>query len=76
MSNTTISYTPRDHKAILKAANSSIKSLGIQIDAELNFNSHTTNICTFAVNQPHALIRFRKFLIWEEKKVLVHSYFY
>ena len=36
---------------------SSVKPLGIQIDAELNLNLHMTNICGFAVSQFKALIR-------------------
>ena len=36
---------------------SSVKPLGIQVDAELNLNLHMTNICGFAVNQFKALIR-------------------
>ena len=34
-----------------------VKPLGIQTDAELNFNLHMTNICGFAVNQFKAIIR-------------------
>ena len=55
---------------------SSVKLLGVQIDAELNFNLHNANICRSAANQLNALIRLRKFLGFEEKKVLINSYFY
>ena len=44
---------------------SSVKLLGIQIEAGLNFNLHIANICRSAVNQLSALIRLRKFLGFE-----------
>ena len=55
---------------------SSVKLLGVQIDAELNFNLHIANICKSAANQLNALTRLKKFLGFEEKKVLINSYFY
>ena len=55
---------------------SSVKPLGDQIAAELNFNLHNLNICRSAVNQLNALVRPRKFLGFEEKKALINSYFY
>ena len=54
----------------------SVKLLRVQIDAELNFNLHIANICRSVADQPNALIRLRKFLGFEEKKVLINSYFY
>ena len=58
-----------DHKFV--KAKSSAKPLGVQIFAELNFNSHITiNMCRSAANQLKALVRLRKFLGFEEKKVL------
>ena len=62
-----------DNKAV--KIKSSVKFLGVQIDAELNFNLHIVNICRSAVNQLNALIRLRKFLDSEEKTVLINSYF-
>ena len=44
---------------------SSVKLLGIQIEAGLNFNLHIANICRSAANQLSALIRLRKFLGFE-----------
>ena len=55
---------------------SSVKLLGVQIDAELNVNLHIANICRSATNQLDALIRLRKLLGFEDKKVLIISYFY
>ena len=43
--------------------------LGIQIDAELNFSLHIANISRSTSNQPNALIRLRKFLGFQEKKI-------
>ena len=63
-----------DNKAV--KVKSSVKLLGVQIDAELNFNLHIANICRSAVNQLNALIRLRKFFGFEEKTVLINSYFY
>ena len=55
---------------------SSVKLLGVQTDAELNFNLHIANICRSAANLLNALIRLKKFFGSEEKKVLINSYFY
>ena len=55
---------------------SSVKLLGVQRDAELNFNLHMASICRSAANPLNALIRLKKFLGSEEKKVLINSYFY
>ena len=62
-----------DNKAV--KIKSSVKFLGVQIDAELNFNLHIVNVCRSAANQLNALIRLRKFLDSEEKTVLINSYF-
>ena len=60
---------------IIKAS-SSVKLLGVQIDDQLNFNLHISNICRSAANQLNALIRLKRFLDFEEKKTLNNSYFY
>ena len=60
---------------IIKAS-SSVKLLGVQIDDQLNFNLHISNICRSAANQLYALIRLKCFLAFEEKKTLINSYFY
>ena len=54
---------------------SSVKLLGIQLDEKLNFNLHISNICKSAANQLNSLIRLKKFMNFEEKKVLINSYF-
>ena len=60
---------------IIKAS-SSVKLFGVQIDDQLNFNLHISNICRSAANQLNALIRLKRFLTFEEKKTLISSYFY
>ena len=60
---------------IIKAS-SSVKLLGVQIDDQLNFNLHISNICRSAANQLNALIRLKRFLAFEEKKTLINIYFY
>ena len=55
---------------------SSIKLLGVQIDAELNFSLHIANICRSAANQLNSIIKLRKFLGFEGQKILINSYFY
>ena len=53
-----------------------VKLLGVQKDDKLNFNLYITNICRFTANQLNALIRLKRFLSFEGKKMLVKSYFY
>ena len=60
---------------IIKAS-SSVNRLGVQIDDQLNFNLHISNICRSAANQLNALIRLKRFLAFEEKKTLINSYVY
>ena len=53
----------------------SVKLLDLQLDDKLNFNLHISNICKSAANQLDALIRLKKFINFEEKKILISSYF-
>ena len=46
------------------------------IHNKLNFNLHITKIYRSAANQLPALIRIWMFLNFEEKKMLINSYFY
>ena len=54
-------------------AKSSVNLLGVQVDAELNFNLHIAHIYRFAASQLNALIGLRIFLGFEEKKVVINS---
>ena len=60
---------------IIKAS-PSVNLLGVQIDDQLNFSLHISNICRSAANQLNALIRLKRFLTFEVKKTLINSYFY
>ena len=53
----------------------SVEILRIQLDDELDFSPHISNICKSAANQLNALIRLQKFLSFKEKKILINSYF-
>ena len=37
---------------------------------------HISNICKSAANQVNALFRLKKFMNFDEKKILINSYFY
>ena len=52
----------------------SVDILGITIDDQLNFNLHIDNICQKSANQLKALIRLKRFLGNEERKVLINSF--
>ena len=54
---------------------SSVELLGIQIDDNLEFNLHISNICRSAANQLNALFRLKRFLGYKEKRILINSYF-
>ena len=54
---------------------SSVKILGLQLNDELNFNLHISNICKSTANQLNASIRLKKSINFEEKKILINSYF-
>ena len=51
-----------------------VELLGIQIDDELNFNLHISNICRSAANQLYVIMRLNRFLGFQEKKILINSY--
>ena len=52
------------------------KLLEIQLHNRLNFNLHINNICKSASNQLSASVRLKKFLSFEQKKVLVNSFIF
>ena len=77
-----ILYKNNHIQAMIKSGNkvvkvrSSINLFEAQNDAELNFNLCIVNICRPETNQLNALILLRKFLGFEEKKVVISNYFY
>ena len=52
----------------------SVDILVITIDDKLNFNLHINKNCLKSVNQLNALVRLKRFLGNEEKKVLINSF--
>ena len=53
---------------------SSVELLGIQIDDKLNFKLYISNICRSTSNQSIALIRLKRFLGFEEKRIVIKSF--
>ena len=53
----------------------SVKLLGLQLENKMNLNMHISNICKSAANQLNALIRLKKFMNFEEKKILLNRNF-
>ena len=53
---------------------SQVKLLGVEIDDKLNFGQHINCICKSPGNQLNALIRLKRFLGFQDKKVLVNSF--
>ena len=53
---------------------SQVKLLGVEIDDKLNFGQHINCICKSPANQLNALIRLKRFLGFQDKKVLVNSF--
>ena len=48
--------------------------LGINLDDNLNFNLHVTNIFRSAANQLNALIKLKSYLSFHAKTILISSY--
>ena len=54
----------------------SVKLLGIQLDYELNFDPHISELCRKAATQLNVLKRLRSHIGFEERKVFVQSFVY
>ena len=69
---------PTEFKIDNKIINSeeSVKSLGLEIDSKLNFDKHISKLCSKSAGQLNALIRLKKYLRFEERKVLINSFIY
>ena len=53
---------------------SSVDILGITIDNKLDFNWHIDKICLNSANRLNSLVRLKRFLGNEERKVLMNSF--
>ena len=53
-----------------------VKLLGVTTDDNLNVHLHISSLWRFVDNQLNALIRLQNLLGFEEKKVLINSFFY
>ena len=53
-----------------------VKLLGIQLDYKLNFEQHISELCRKAASQLNVLKRLKKFIGFNEKKILVQSFVY
>ena len=51
-----------------------VKLLGVTIDDKLNFTTHISNICRKAGGQLNALLRLRKYLSHDSKKLAINSF--
>ena len=54
----------------------SVKLLGVQLDYQLNFDPHISELCRKAATQLNVLKRLRSYIGFEERKVLVQSFVY
>ena len=61
--------------AEIKGQNS-VTLLGVEIDNELNFNNHISNICKKAGNKINAISRIQSFPDQKEKEALVNTFVY
>ena len=52
----------------------SVDIIDITIDYKLNFNLHTDKTCLKSANQLNALVRLKRFLENEDRKVLINSF--
>ena len=53
---------------------SSVKLLDIEIDKQLNFEKHISNICKKASNQVNAICRLQAFMGHKEKEAMINIF--
>ena len=53
-----------------------VKLLGIHLDYKLNFEQHISELCRKAASQLNVLNRLKKFIGFNEKKILLQSFIY
>ena len=55
-------------------ASNSVKLLGVNIDNELNFNTHISNLCKKGNQKLHALARISKYLSKDKLKIIMKTF--
>ena len=68
--NQIINMDQKDIKVVSK-----VKLLGIEIDDKVSFNHHINNNCESASNQLNVLIRLKHLLGFEERKMLINTFY-
>ena len=53
---------------------STVKSLGIEMDNKLNFEKHISNICKKVSNQLNAIYRLQTFMGHKEKEAMINTF--
>ena len=53
-----------------------VKLLSIQLDYELNFEQHISELCRKAASQLYVMKRLKRFIGFIERKILVQSFVY
>jgi hypothetical protein len=59
---------------LAKQSNTSVKNLGVIIDAELNFNTHISQVTKTAFFHLRNIARIRAYLSLEDAKTLIHAF--
>ena len=63
-------------KGELLKSKKTVQLLGIYLDCKLNFEQHISEICRKAASQLNALKRLKRFIAFNEKKILVQSFIF
>ena len=59
---------------LARESNTSVKNLGVTIDAELNFNTHINNVTKIAFFHLRNIARIRAYLTLDDAKTLIHAF--
>ena len=54
----------------------SVTLLGLEVDSKLNFDKHISKLCNKCAGILNALCRIKRFLAFNERKILVNSFIY
>ena len=63
-------------KGELLKSKETVKLLGVYLDYILNFGPHNSEIFNKAASQLNALKKLKRFIAFNEKKILVQSFFF